>query len=199
MRDELLIRRASDRKDKIGSIFLPDEVNEVNQIADVVSVGPGEQVEEGEQRLGLTLKAGDRVLLAYRWEKLLSEDRIGLDGLATIREIDVLCIERDGAWELLFNQIAVVADAPEEKRGSLYIPDHLVREKPKFTAVPGTVVAVGPGHRMKDGSINPLDVNTGDRILFSLFAGEKHKLKLTNGFDGECQLIPEEHCAAILG
>ena len=57
-------------------------------------------------------------------------------------------------------------DALEKSAGGLYIPDS-AKEKPQE----GQVVAVGSGKRREDGSINPLDVKKGDRILFSKYAG----------------------------
>jgi chaperonin GroES len=57
-------------------------------------------------------------------------------------------------------------DAQEKSAGGLYIPDS-AKEKPQE----GRVVAAGSGKRREDGTINPLDVKKGDRILFSKYAG----------------------------
>jgi chaperonin GroES len=57
-------------------------------------------------------------------------------------------------------------DAQEKSAGGLYIPD-TAKEKPQE----GRVVAAGSGKRREDGTINPLDVKKGDRILFSKYAG----------------------------
>ena len=57
-------------------------------------------------------------------------------------------------------------DALEKSAGGLYIPDS-AKEKPQE----GKVVAAGSGKRREDGTINPLDVKKGDRILFSKYAG----------------------------
>lgn len=50
--------------------------------------------------------------------------------------------------------------------GGLYIPE-TVQEKP----VEGTVMAVGKGRRSKKGLRRNMDVQVGDRILFSAYAG----------------------------
>jgi chaperonin GroES len=47
------------------------------------------------------------------------------------------------------------------------------------------VVAVGPG-RLKEGKVIPLDVETGDKILFGKYSGAEIKL------DGEEHLILRE-------
>jgi chaperonin GroES len=48
------------------------------------------------------------------------------------------------------------------------------------------VVAVGPGARDEDGKLHPLDVKTGDRVLFGKWSGTEVKL------DGEDLMIMKE-------
>ena len=72
----------------------------------------------------------------------------------------------------------------EEKvtaKGGIIIPD-TAKEKP----MEGEVVAVGPGARGEDGKIQPLDVKSGDRVLFGKWSGTEIKL------DGEELLIMKE-------
>jgi len=57
-------------------------------------------------------------------------------------------------------------DAMEKSAGGLYIPD-TAKEKPQE----GRVVAVGKGKRKEDGTLIPMDVKKGDRILFAKYAG----------------------------
>jgi chaperonin GroES len=71
---------------------------------------------------------------------------------------------------------------PEAKTsGGIIIPD-TAKEKP----MEGEVVAVGPGARDKDGKLHPLDVKTGDRVLFGQWSGTEIKL------DGEDVMIMKE-------
>ena len=71
---------------------------------------------------------------------------------------------------------------PETKTaGGIFIPD-TAQEKP----VEGEVVAVGPGAREKNGMLRPLDVQSGDRVLFTKWAGTEVKL------DGEELMIMKE-------
>ena len=68
---------------------------------------------------------------------------------------------------------------PEAKTaGGILIPD-TAQEKP----MEGEVVAVGPGARDADGKLHPLDVKTGDRVLFGKWSGTEVKL------EGEERLI----------
>ncbi|MFO7696101.1 MAG: co-chaperone GroES [Anaerolineae bacterium] len=46
------------------------------------------------------------------------------------------------------------------------------KEKPQR----GTVVAVGPGARDKDGNLVPMDVKVGDIVLFAKYAGTEFKM-----------------------
>jgi len=57
-------------------------------------------------------------------------------------------------------------DAMEKSAGGIYIPD-TAKEKPQE----GKVIAVGKGKRKEDGTLIPLDVKAGDRILFAKYAG----------------------------
>ncbi len=65
--------------------------------------------------------------------------------------------------------------------GGIIIPD-TVQEKP----MEGEVLAVGPGARDESGKLVPLDVKSGDRILFGKWSGTEVKL------DGEELLIMKE-------
>jgi len=62
-------------------------------------------------------------------------------------------------------------EAEEKTLGGIIIPD-TAKEKP----MEGEVVAVGPGARGEDGKIQPLDVKSGDRVLFGKWSGTEVKL-----------------------
>ena len=72
-------------------------------------------------------------------------------------------------------------EAEEKTAGGIIIPD-TAKEKP----MEGEVVAVGPGARDETGKLVPLDVKSGDRILFGKWSGTEVKL------DGEELLIMKE-------
>ncbi|NWF83318.1 MAG: co-chaperone GroES [Bryobacteraceae bacterium] len=69
----------------------------------------------------------------------------------------------------------------ETMLNGIIIPDS-AKEKPQQ----GEVVAAGRGKRQEDGSITPLDVKVGDKILFGKYSGSDIKL------DGEELLILRE-------
>ena len=65
--------------------------------------------------------------------------------------------------------------------GGIIIPD-TAQEKP----MEGEIIAVGPGARGEDGKVQPLDVKTGDRVLFGKWSGTEIKI------DGEELMIMKE-------
>lgn len=71
-------------------------------------------------------------------------------------------------------------------KGGIIIPD-TAKEKPQE----GEVVAVGGGAIKEDGTVRPLDVNAGDRILFGKWSGTEVTI------EGEDLLIMKE--SDILG
>ena len=68
----------------------------------------------------------------------------------------------------------------EQMRGGLYIPD-TAKEKPQQ----GEVIAVGPG-RTEDGKRVPMEVKTGDKVLYGKYSGTEVTI------DGEQLLILRE-------
>ena len=69
----------------------------------------------------------------------------------------------------------------EKTKGGIIIPD-TAKEKPQQ----GKVIAVGKGKVNDDGKVTPLDVKTGDTILFGKYSGSEIKI------DGEEHLIMRE-------
>lgn len=64
------------------------------------------------------------------------------------------------------------AEPEATSAGGIFIPD-TAQEKP----VEGEVVAVGPGARNKDGTLQLMDVKPGDRVLFAKWSGTEIKLE----------------------
>ena len=77
-------------------------------------------------------------------------------------------------------------EAEEKTAGGIIIPDS-AKEKP----AEGVIVAVGTGARSENGTVTPLEVKAGDRVLFGKWSGTEVKI------DGEDLLIMKE--SDILG
>ena len=63
-------------------------------------------------------------------------------------------------------------EAEDKTKAGIIIPD-TAKEKPNQ----GKVVAIGEGSKDKDGKRVPIELNVGDRILFSSYAGTEVKLE----------------------
>jgi chaperonin GroES len=72
-------------------------------------------------------------------------------------------------------------DTEEKTKGGIIIPD-TAQEKPQE----GKIAAVGKGKLLDDGSVRPLDVKVGDKVLFSKYGGTDINI------DGEEYLILRE-------
>jgi len=77
-------------------------------------------------------------------------------------------------------------EAEEKTAGGIIIPDS-AKEKP----AEGVVVAAGTGAHSDNGTVTPLEVKEGDRVLFGKWSGTEVKV------DGEDLLIMKE--SDILG
>lgn len=77
-------------------------------------------------------------------------------------------------------------ESSEKTAGGIIIPD-TAKEKP----IEGEVIAVGDGIRKEDGSILPLNVKVGDKVLFAKWGGNEVAI------DGKDYLIMKE--SDILG
>jgi chaperonin GroES len=77
----------------------------------------------------------------------------------------------------------------EKTAGGIIIPD-TAKERPQE----GLVVATGKGKVRDDGSVTPLDVKPGDRVLFGKYAGSEVTL------DGdEYVILREDDVLAVVG
>lgn len=64
-----------------------------------------------------------------------------------------------------------ISEAEEKTAGGIILPDN-AKEKPQV----GEVVQVGPGKRNDDGSRQALEVEVGNKVLYSKYAGTDIKL-----------------------
>ena len=84
--------------------------------------------------------------------------------------------------------IIQVLEAETATKSGIIIPDAAV-EKPDQ----GEILATGEGRITKDGVVIPLEVKTGDRVLFSKHAGQAVKV------DGnEYRILKEDDIMAIV-
>ena len=80
-----------------------------------------------------------------------------------------------------------VADATQTS-GGLFIPDN-AKEKP----LEAVVVAVGSGKLLANGTVQPIAVKAGDKILVAKYAGDEVKI-----VDKEHIMLREDDVLAVL-
>lgn len=81
-----------------------------------------------------------------------------------------------------------VQEAEDKTTGGIFLPDS-AQEKPQV----GEVTQVGSGKRTDDGKIQPIDVQVGNKVLYSKYAGNELKL---NG--EEFILLREQDILAVV-
>ena len=88
LRDRVLLRRLEEPEQKVGGIIIPDTAKEKPQQAEVVAVGSGRLLENGE-KVPLAVKAGDKVLVG-KW----SGTDVKIDGVEylILKEDEILGI-----------------------------------------------------------------------------------------------------------
>ncbi len=89
----------------------------------------------------------------------------------------------------LGDRIVVEREESETKTaGGIVLPDS-AQNKPSR----GKVISIGDGRLLEDGSRSKLQVKSGDRVLFSSYAGDEFKLG-----ERELLLMREEDVLAII-
>jgi chaperonin GroES len=91
--------------------------------------------------------------------------------------------EDDMGLRPLHDRILVkrLEEGEEKSEGGIIIPD-TAKEKPQQAKV----LAVGEGRITEDGKVQPIDVKSGDTVVFSKYAGTEVKI------DGEELLVIRE-------
>ena len=90
----------------------------------------------------------------------------------------------------LSDHILVESLKEEEKtKAGILLPETVEKERPEQ----GKVVAVGPGRKTNAGKIIPIDIEVGDKILFTKYSPSEIKV------DGkEYLILKQEDILAIL-
>lgn len=89
LHDRVLLKRIEQEGKTAGGIIIPDTAKEKPMEAEVIAVGPGPYNEDGDERIKLDVKEGDRVLIS-KW----AGTEISVDGqeLLVVKESDIMGI-----------------------------------------------------------------------------------------------------------
>ena len=93
----------------------------------------------------------------------------------------------------LYDKIAIIIDDKQELKSSTGLSYTKNLGTSAFTTIVGRVAAVGEGRLLTDGSIVPMKVKVGDKVLFSKMQGESY-----NDGKDEYTLLSEANVIAIL-
>ena len=88
LHDRVVIRRVEDERTSPGGIVIPDSATEKPMQGEVLAVGNGKVLENGDQR-GLDVKVGDKVLVG---KYSGSEVKVDGEDLLVMREDDIMGI-----------------------------------------------------------------------------------------------------------
>ncbi len=85
--------------------------------------------------------------------------------------------------EPLHDKVVIKPLSEKEVTASgIVLPGTADKEKP----MEGEVIATGPGKRMENGSVSPMSVKVGDKVLFTKYAPDEVEV------DGEDYLVIDE-------
>lgn len=73
----------------------------------------------------------------------------------------------------------------------------ILADSAKKKSVQGTVIAVGPGKSNSAGTVLPMSVQVGDKVIFGKYAGTEVELQDLN-HEGQFVLMSEEDIMAII-
>ena len=80
-------------------------------------------------------------------------------------------------------------EAESKTRGGIVLPD-TAKEKPQQ----GEIVAAGKGKVLENGTLNPLEVKVGDKVLYGKYSGNE----ITTKEGEELLIMREEDILAIV-
>jgi chaperonin GroES len=90
----------------------------------------------------------------------------------------------------LGNRVLIKRAEAKATKGGILLPD-AAKEKPKM----GEVMAVGPGKSDENGKIQPMNVQAGDKVLFTAYAGTEVK---SEDLSAEYLIMTEEEILGVL-
>lgn len=90
----------------------------------------------------------------------------------------------------LGDRLVVKALTKEEKTSSgIILPDTADKERPEQ----GEVIAAGPGRLLENGSLAPMNVKVGDKVVFKKYSPDEVKVD-----DEEMLVISESDVLAVI-
>ena len=89
LHDYVLVQPVAQEEKTASGIILPDSAKEKPQVAKVIAVGPGKFDEDGEKRMPMDVKVGQKVLYK-KWGT--DEVKLGSEELMLVKQDDIMAI-----------------------------------------------------------------------------------------------------------
>lgn len=89
LHDYVLVQPVAQEEKTASGIILPDSAKEKPQVAKVLAVGPGKYDEDGENRIPMEVKVGQKVLYK-KWGT--DEVKIGSEEVMLVKQDDIMAI-----------------------------------------------------------------------------------------------------------
>ena len=89
LHDFVLVRPLDQSSKTVSGIILPDSAKEKPQVGEVMAVGPGKFNEDGDKRMAIDLKIGQKVLYK-KWGG--NEVKVGQEDWMLIEQSDVMAV-----------------------------------------------------------------------------------------------------------
>jgi chaperonin GroES len=93
LNDRIIVRRMEEQEQMRGGLYIPDTAREKPQEGEVLAVGNGKLLDNG-QRIAIDLKAGDRILFG---KYAGTEIKLDGDEYLILREDDILGVVETAA------------------------------------------------------------------------------------------------------
>ena len=86
------------------------------------------------------------------------------------------------------------ADKETKTASGIIIPDTAEKDRPER----GTVIAVGPGKMLENGSRQTIEVKVGDEVVFKKYSPDEIELKDANGEVQKYLVVSADEVMAII-
>ncbi|CAK9865315.1 unnamed protein product [Sphagnum jensenii] len=169
--DRILLKIQAVGEKSAGGILLPTTAQTKPQGGVVVAIGEGKTV--GDKKLDISVNIGAQVVYS---KYAGTEVEFNGESHLLLKEEDVVgLLSGDDAKELqpLNDRVLVQVSETESQTAGGVLLTESAKEKP----VIGTVIATGPGTYGEDGERKPVEVSSGDHVLYSKYAGNEFKNK----------------------
>jgi chaperonin GroES len=169
--DRILLKIQAVEEKSAGGILLPTTAQTRPQGGVVVAIGEGKTV--GDKKLDISVNTGAQVVYS---KYAGTEVEFNGESHLLLKEEDVVgLLSGDDVMELqpLNDRVLVQVSETESQTAGGVLLTESAKEKP----VIGTVIATGPGTYGEDGERKPVEVSSGDHVLYSKYAGNEFKNK----------------------